>query len=276
MSSNDIPIAEAPSVRRALLAAREAGRCALIPYLTMGYPSLEASLALLEGLEEMGVDVVEVGIPFSDPVADGPTIQATIDCALAQGVTLRSVLEALGAAEMGRDCARVLFSYFNPLLAYGLSELPPALRSRGIGAALITDMVPEEADEWLAVCAEGGLETCFLVASTSNERRMAQAARCSSAFVYCVATLGVTGSRTSLDDTALRTVARLRDSSDAPVAVGFGLSTPRDIIQVRDFADGAIVGSALLRAIEGTEDPSEVRRRGVEYLEPLLEAAHAR
>lgn len=162
------------SVRSALLAARESGRCALIPYITMGYPSLEASLALLEGLEEMGVDAVELGVPFSDPVADGPTIQHTTDRALSQGVTLRGILGALQPPTRPR--ARVLFSYLNPLLSYGLEDLPSALCERGVGAVLITDLVPEEAQRWNEIAREGGVENCFLIASTSTPERMERAA----------------------------------------------------------------------------------------------------
>ncbi len=255
-----------------MLDARARGRCALIPYLTLGYPTLEASLALLASIEEMGVDAVELGVPFSDPVADGPTIQATTDRALAQGVSLRRILETLEAPPEPR--ARVLFSYFNPLLRYGLERLPAMLRPRGISSVLVTDLVPEEAQEWCEVAERGGIESCFLVASTSPAERMRRVAQLSTGFVYCVATLGVTGSRQALDESARETVSRLRESSDAPVAVGFGLSSAEDVRRVREFADGAIVGSALLRALGDAEEPSEVSDRGREFLSPLLEAAH--
>jgi tryptophan synthase alpha chain len=253
----------------ALEQARVRGHCALIPYLTLGHPSLEASLALLAGLEELGVEAVEIGVPFSDPVADGPTIQRTIEGALARGVTLRRILEALRPS----DGARILFSYLNPLLAHGMESLPAALAGVGVGAVLITDLVPEEAGAWIGHARSGGIETCWLVASTSNDARLVQAAEASSGFVYCVATLGVTGSRRSLDESARATVARLRRHSEVPVAVGFGLSTAEDVLRVRSFADGAVVGSALMRALGDEVDPDAVRRRGVDWIGPLLEAA---
>ena len=262
-----------PSAREALLRARARGHCALIPYLTLGYPSLQASLELLEGIEELGVDAVECGVPFSDPVADGPTIQHTIERALAQGVTLRRILENL--RHSSHDIPRVLFSYFNPLLSFGLDALVPALISRGVGATLITDLVVEEAAPFQGLARAGGLELCFLVASTSDDGRLRRAAEASTGFVYCVATLGVTGSRTTLDDRAQKTVLRLREQSEAPVAVGFGISSANDVRRVREFADGAVVGSAFLRALGDEISPSSVRQRGIEYLGPLLEAARA-
>jgi tryptophan synthase alpha chain len=267
----------ATSVRDALLAARERGDCALVPYLTLGYPTLDSSLALLGALEDMGVDAVEVGVPFSDPVADGPTIQRTIDRALAQGVTLRRALQALATDEQrSRDTRpRVLFSYLNPLLAFGLAKLPAGLISARIGAVLVTDLIPEEAGEWLAVAEREKIETCFLVASTSDQQRLDRAARSSSGFVYCISTLGVTGARQGVDPTARETVSRLRERHDAPVAVGFGIASPEDVRQVAAYADGVVVGSALLNALGDATREEDVVRRGTEFLEPLLEAAHA-
>ena len=261
------------SVREALLAARRERRCALIPYLTMGYPTLEGSLAVLGTLEEMGVDVVEVGIPFSDPVADGPTIQRTTDIALRQGVTLRRVLDALTAAPAPR-AARVLFSYLNPLMAYGLDRLGGRLARAGCRGLLVTDLVPEEAAEVRELARRDDFETCFLVASTSDEDRVARAHDASTGFVYVVSTLGVTGARGQLDRGAEATVRRLRAVGDAPVAVGFGVSTPEDVRTIRSFAEGAIVGSRFLQALgDATEIPDLVARTR-EYIGPMLEAAH--
>ncbi len=261
------------SAREALLAARARGRCALIPYLTMGYPTLPASLALMAALEELRVDAIELGVPFSDPVADGPTIQRTIDAALRQGVTLRAVLASLHGRAPG--CPRILFSYLNPLLAHGLLGLPPALRAAGVSAALVTDLVPEEAGEWLAIARAARIETCFLIAATSDRARVEAAAAASTGFVYCVSTLGVTGARGRLDPAAQQTVQRLRAVSDVPVAVGFGIARPEDVAGVARFADGAVVGSALLDAIGTASEPEDVVARAIAFLRPLLAAAHA-
>ena len=258
-----------------MLRAREEGRCALVPYLTMGYPDLESSVALVGALEEMGVDAVEIGIPFSDPVADGPTIQRTTDHALARGTTLRGCLDALAAAPRPHAKARVLFSYFNPLLSFGLERLVGTLPAAGVGSVLITDLVPEEAGEWNRTSADAGVETCYLVAPTSTESRLRTVADATTGFVYCVSTLGVTGVRSSLDDAARRTVERVRAVTDAPVAVGFGIRGPEDVRAVRAFADGAVIGSALMNALDGADGPDEVVVRAREFLVPVIEAAHA-
>lgn len=263
----------APSVRAALDAARAAGRCAFIPYITLGYPTLPASLRLLHALEEEGADVVEVGIPFSDPVADGPTIQHTIDVALEQGATLRRILEAL-RADSAAPGPRLLFSYLNPLLSMGLEPLLRALPEAGIRGVLVTDLIPEEAREWLALTADHGIEPCFLVSSTSDDDRIDAAVAASRAFCYVISTLGVTGARTQLDDQAAATVRRVRSRHDIPLAVGFGISTPADVRRVRDYADGVVVGSALLDRLRGFTDEDDVVRVALEFVRPLLRAAH--
>ncbi|HKK70858.1 MAG TPA: tryptophan synthase subunit alpha [Candidatus Krumholzibacteria bacterium] len=263
-----------PGVRRALLRAREEGRCALVPYLTMGYPDLDSSVALVEAMQDLGVDAIEIGVPFSDPVADGPTIQRTTDHALSQGVNLRRCLEALRATSSHENCARVLFSYLNPLLAYGLGPLTESLPDAGVGAVLVTDLVPEEAGEWIGCAADGGIETCFLVAPTSSEARLRLVAEATTGFVYTVSTLGVTGVRTALDAAARETVGRVRAVTDAPVAVGFGIRGPEDVRAVRAFSDGVVIGSALMNAIADATTPDAVVDRARRFLEPVLEAAH--
>lgn len=260
------------SVRDAVLRARDDGRCALIPYLTMGYPDLETSVRLVEAMEGLGVDAVEIGVPFSDPVADGPTIQRTTDHALAQGVTLRTSLAAL--TELGAGGARVLFSYLNPLLAFGLEELTAALGPAGVRAVLVTDMIPEEAASWNAIAAAGATETCYLVAPTSSDARLRLVAETTTGFVYCVSTLGVTGVRAALDDAARVTVERVRAVTDAPVAVGFGIKGPGDVRAVRTFADGVVIGSALMNAIDGAAG-ADVISRATDFLGPVLEACRA-
>ncbi len=170
------------SVRAAVLAAREAGRAAFVPYLTVGYPSEEASLAIIRELDRLGADVIELGVPFSDPVADGPTIQRSTERALEQGMTLRRVLE-LFAAEPPARAARLLFSYLNPLLAYGVDELPDALRKANIGGILVTDLIPEEAGVLATLVEASDIEFCFLAASTSTDERMQAAASASSGFL---------------------------------------------------------------------------------------------
>jgi tryptophan synthase alpha chain len=260
-----------------MVRAREEGRCAFVPYLTMGSPDLQSSVLVLRTLEELGVDAVEIGIPFSDPVADGPTIQRSTDRALAQGVTLRTCLERLSAPDAAASpvTARVLFSYLNPLLAYGFPRLPAALSACGITGAIVTDLVVDEAEDWLTLARANAIETCFLVASTSADERVRRAAEHTTGFVYCVSTLGVTGARTALDAGARTLVERVRAlDRDLPVAVGFGISTPEDVRAVRRFADGVVVGSALLNALEGAHGPHDLVARTRAFVEPMLEAAH--
>lgn len=272
--AGDVTPPSVPSVREAMLRARDEGRCALVPYLTMGYPDLESSVALVGAMQDMGVDAIEIGVPFSDPVADGPTIQRTTDHALARGVNLRRCLEVLRDAPPHDRCARVLFSYFNPLLAYGLRPLTTTLPDAGVGAVLVTDLVPEEAGEWVAAAADGAIETCFLVAPTSSEARLRLVAEATTGFVYTVSTLGVTGVRSALDAAARETVERVRAVTDAPVAVGFGIRGPEDVRAVRAFSDGVVIGSALMNAIADVTTPDAVVDRARAFLEPVLEAAH--
>jgi tryptophan synthase alpha chain len=261
---------EPASLRRAILDARTAGRCAFIPYLTMGYPTLAASLDVLARLEALGCDAVEIGIPFSDPVADGPTIQHSIECALAQGVHLRGVLAALAG---GKGRARLLFSYLNPLLAMGLEQLPQAMHEAGIGAALITDLSPEQGAAWNRLCAEAGIETCYLAAVTSDDARLARIAAASSGMVYCISTTGVTGARDHVDDAARGVVSRLRAHTELPIAVGFGIRRREDVLAVAQYADAVIVGSALLTAIG--DDAAGAAQRAEAFVQPLLEACRA-
>jgi tryptophan synthase alpha chain len=260
------------TIRGAIEAARSDGRCALIPYITLGHPSLEASLTVLTALEEMGCDVVEVGIPFSDPVADGPTIQHSIEVALWRGIHLGQCLEVL--SDVKQQSPRLLFSYFNPLLRFGLEPLVAQLPRSQVQGVLVTDLVPEEAGDWLEIARTASIETCFLVTATSSEARLSRAVQSSSGFVYCVSTLGVTGPRSKVDSRARETVVRLRSVTDIPVAVGFGVSGAHDVEQIREYADGVVVGSALVGAIgDGTDVPAAVAR-AQDFIGPLLEAAH--
>lgn len=262
----------ARGIREAFEAARAGGGCALVPYITLGHPSLPTSLAVLEAIEELGCDVVEVGIPFSDPVADGPTIQRSIESALSQGGNLRSCLDALNGSTS--RIPRLLFSYLNPLLKMGWPPLLHALPKAGVRGVLVTDLVPEEAQEWIPMARSARIETCFLVTPTSPEDRVRRAIEASSGFVYCVSTLGVTGARAQVDPRARETVERVRAQTDLPVAVGFGVRSAEDVRRIRDYADGVVVGSALVDAIGDGDDAVQAVGRAQRFLEPLLEAAH--
>jgi tryptophan synthase alpha chain len=267
-SMHPAPTGVGESIRR----ANTEGRCAFIPYITVGAPTLEVSLAVIQCLEELGADVIELGVPFSDPVADGPTIQRSSERALAEGVTLRRVLEEFSRRPEPRGGARLLFSYFNPILQYGIAALPAALRDAGIGAVLISDLIPEEAAQWLAVARENAIECSFLAAITSDPERLKRVAAASSAFIYCISTTGVTGARETVDGAALRTVRSLRGMSDLPVAVGFGIRSTIDVRRLATVADAVVVGSALIDAIGDTDDPGVACGRATAFALPLLEA----
>ena len=226
---------------------RQSGRRALVPYVTAGHPSPAATGELLAGLEGAGADVIEVGVPFSDPLADGPVIQASSQRALAAGMTFDGVLALVSRARLGVPV--VLFSYLNPLLAAGKDALARAADA-GVHGILVTDL-PVGADanleRWFG---EGPLAFVRLVAPTTPSERMAEIARHGSGFVYLISRLGVTGIRDQLPPELPATVARLRGATDLPICVGFGVSKPEQARAVAELADGVVVGSAIVRAAD--------------------------
>lgn len=226
---------------------RRRGRCALIPYVTAGYPDAESSREILAGLEGAGADVVEVGVPFSDPMADGPVIQASSQRALEQGMTLDGALELIAAARLSIPV--VLFSYLNPLIAAGDDVLQRA-SAAGVHGVLVTDLplgADAERETWLG---ESPLDFVRLVAPTTPAARMADIARHGSGFVYLISRLGVTGMRADLPPDLPVTVQRLRSATDLPICVGFGISQPHQAAAVARLADGVVVGSAIVRACD--------------------------
>lgn len=224
---------------------RTDGRRALVPYITAGHPSPVASVELLKGLEAAGADVIEVGVPFSDPMADGPVIQGSSQVALRHGVTLERTLEIIADARVVVPV--VLFSYLNPVLAAGRDVLRRAADA-GVGGLLITDL-PVGADPALeAWLGSSPLDFVRLVAPTTPDARMAEIGRHGRGFVYCISRLGVTGTRTDLPPDLEQTVARLRLATPLPICVGFGIARPDQARAVARIADGVVVGSAIVRA----------------------------
>lgn len=230
---------------------RASGRKALVVYMTAGHPDRARSLTLLRGLEDAGADVVEVGIPFSDPMADGPVIQASSQQALANGMTFDGALDLVAEARVSIPV--VLFSYLNPVLAAGRDAETRAKRA-GASALLITDLPVGTDPELESRFASGPLEFVCLVAPTTPAERMARIARHGSGFVYLISRLGVTGTRDELPTDLEATIERLRLATALPVCVGFGVSTPRQARAVARLADGVVVGSAVVKAAaEGPE-----------------------
>jgi tryptophan synthase alpha chain len=233
--------------------ARAEGRAALVGYLPAGFPSVAGGVSALRSLVEGGVDLIEVGLPYSDPVIDGPVIQRATEAALAGGVRTRDVLSTVEA--VGSAGAPVLvMTYWNPVERYGVDAFARDLASAG-GAGLITpDLLPEEADEWLAASDAHGLDRVFVVAPSSTDPRLATTAAACRGFIYAASVMGVTGTREGTSAAAPTLVARLRTVTALPVGVGLGVSDGRQAADVGAYADGVIVGSALVRCLADAAD----------------------
>ena len=242
---------------------RGEARKGFIPYITAGDPSLEATEQIILELERSGADIIELGVPFSDPMADGPVIQRASERALAKHVSVRDCLDLVRRVRQQSEVPIVLFSYLNPLLSLGLDRLGEDLRSAGVDGVLATDLVPEEADEFRAAMRDAGIDLIFLVAPTSTDERIKLVSEASSGFVYAVSRTGVTGVRHSLSEAAANLVQRIRRFTDLPVAVGFGVSTPDHVAEVWQHADAAVVGSRLVAEIESNaSDPALLEKVG--------------
>jgi tryptophan synthase alpha chain len=236
---------------------RQTGRGGLIPFVTAGDPDLETTELLLIELAKAGANIIEVGVPFSDPVADGKVIQRASERALKKGVTLSDTLLCISRAKKRLDVPIVLFSYLNPILKFGTDRLADKAKEAGVDAVLVTDLVPEEAEPWMTAFRNCNMDFIFLVAPTTSDKRLAFIAQRASGFIYAVSRAGVTGERDEMPRDAEPLLKRVRALSDLPVAVGFGISTVEQVRQVWRFADAAVIGSAIVRQIEelvGTTD----------------------
>jgi tryptophan synthase alpha chain len=222
--------------------------------VTAGDPSLERTVEVALELERAGVDVLELGVPFSDPLADGPVIQRASERALRRGTTLARVLDAVRAIRRQSELPLLLFSYCNPVLRFGAERLADEARQAGADGVLLTDLPPEEADGWIATARQRDLDTVFLAAPTSPDERLRRIAAASTGFVYAVSRTGVTGERQALSEDATPLVARLKAASSLPVALGFGIATPEQAAAAAALADGVVVGSALVRFLEEQPD----------------------
>jgi len=230
------------------------GRAALIAYLTAGDPSPERTPELVAALERGGADLIELGVPFSDPIADGPVIQRGADRALKAGTTLPKVLEIARRIREKSEIPLLLFTYLNPAFQYGFERLARDMKAAGIDGCLLTDVSVEEAAQYVKIMRGIGLDTVFLAAPTSTERRLQLVAAYSSGFVYLVSRTGVTGERTALSESVAPLIRRMRAITSTPLAVGFGISTPEQAGAVAKMADGVVVGSAIVRLIEQHAD----------------------
>lgn len=263
-------------IEEALRRARDEGRVGLVAFVTAGYPDLEATPGLVRALVEGGADVIELGVPFSDPMADGVTLQRASQRALEAGMSVGEVPALVRRLrDSGVVIPLIVMTYYNPILAYGRDGFIKDAAEAGLDGLIAVDVPPEEADELVGRCREDGLAYIPLLAPTSTDERIALAARQASGFVYCVSVAGVTGVRGELPEDLGAFLERIRRQTELPLAVGFGISRPEQVEALRGLAEAAIVGSAIADVIE--QSPREEREKRVrEYVEVLTGRRKAR
>jgi tryptophan synthase alpha chain len=258
------------SRRFAELAA--AGEMGLVAYITAGDPTLAATREIVLAAAEAGADVIELGIPFSDPLADGPTIQRASERALRAGTTLSGVLDLVSSIRKDSQVPLLLFGYFNPILQMGVAPFAQRAAAAGADGALIIDLTPEEAGDYRAAMRANNLDTVFLAAPTTTEARFAVIAKASSGFLYLVSRTGVTGAQDNLPEDLPALIRRARHATKLPLAIGFGISLPGHISVLGGLADAAVVGSALMQEIERAATPAAAATGVAEKIRSLKKA----
>ena len=248
---------------------KQHGRKGFIPFITAGDPDLATTEQILIELASAGATVIELGVPFSDPMADGPVIQRASERALKNTFGLDDLLEMVARARKSIDTPIILFSYFNPLLQFGVARLAQKARDCGIDGVLVTDMTPEESGEFEAELRANDLDMIFLVAPTSTDERLKLVAKHASGFVYAVSRAGVTGARASVSAEAEKLVTRMRQFTSFPIAVGFGISSVEQVKDVQRYADAAVVGSAIVAEMERLSSAPDLERRIGEFARAL-------
>lgn len=256
--------------------ARLENRAAFIAYLTVGDPSPAKTAELVRALVAAGVDIVELGIPFSDPIADGPTNQAAAERALGAGTTMKDVFLSIRDIRESSEIPLVLFSYANPVLRRGISTFAAEASDAGADALLFTDVPAEEMGRFKPALEDAGIDPIMLVTPTSDRQRIRAASRLGSGFLYLVSRLGVTGEQAGLDEGLEEFVRRARKSSKLPLAVGFGISTPEQVSEVARLADGVVVGSAIVNVIAERRDDEELLPVLESFVRPMVEACRRR
>jgi len=252
---------------------RARGEKALIGFVTAGDPDAATTVKVVKALADAGVDAVEIGLPFSDPLADGPSIQASSQRALDGGMTTAKALDIV--AEIRAACPTlplILMTYFNPIRYYGLERYAQDAKAKGADAHIVTDLTPEEAGDWKRISVANGLDTVFLLAPTSTPIRIEVVSALSTGFVYCVSRTGVTGARQDIPAELKDVVGRIKAHTSAPVCVGFGVSTPEHVRHICAFADGAVVGSALVNLIHSQRDANDLAQQVYDFAASLKSA----
>jgi tryptophan synthase alpha chain len=260
-------------ISRRFAELRAAGELGIVAYIMAGDPSMDATLKYVLALAEAGADVIELGVPFSDPVADGPTIQRASERTLKAGTTLAGVLELVRRIRKASAVPLVLFSYYNPILQMGIERFAAAAATAGADGVLATDLTPEESEEYRQILRTHGLDTIFLAAPTSTDERLAKIAGCSTGFLYLISRTGVTGAKDALPDDLPALVRKTRAVTSLPIAVGFGISLPGHVSVLGGLADAAVVGSALVAEIERAGSVNAAAQALGERVRALKEAA---
>jgi len=248
---------------------RAQGRTGFVAYITAGDPSLETTIELARAFDAAGVDMLELGIPFSDPLADGVVNQRAAERALKNRVSLANVLEAVRTIRTSCEIPIVLFTYVNPVMRFGLDAFPAAARDAGVDGILALDYPPEEAEAFRAALDQQNVRMVELIAPTTTDDRMRMLAETSSGFIYCVSRTGVTGERNAVEGSVQPMVAQIKSYADTPVAVGFGISSPQQVAEVARYADAVVVGSAIVRRIEDNIGQADLVERVTAFVSEL-------
>lgn len=235
-------------VEKTLRDNQSSGRGTLVGYFPAGYPSVQDSVDALVAMSENGCDILEIGVPYSDPVMDGLVIQEATQEALDNGFKLKKLFDVIRGVREKVSTPLLVMSYYNPVLAYGVDEFANDLKAAGAQGMITPDLIPDEAKLWLEASSKHDLDKVFLVAPSSSDKRIQDTSAASSGFVYSVSTMGITGERATLDQLARSVVKRVKDLGEAPTCVGVGISTPEQVREANSYADGAIVGTAFVKA----------------------------
>ena len=253
----------------------ERGELGLVAYITAGDPTLDASERIVLAAAEAGADVIELGVPFSDPVADGPTIQRASERALHSGTTLAGVIDLVRRLRARSEVPLILFTYFNPVLQMGIEKFADAASAAGADGALVTDLTPEEAGDYRKAMHARGLDTIFLAAPTSTDERLVMIAECTSGFLYLISRTGVTGERDAMPEDLPSLARRVRRATKLPLAVGFGISLPEHVSVLGGIADAAVVGSALMAEVEKAATVDAAVKAVADRVRALKQAARS-
>jgi tryptophan synthase alpha chain len=267
------PAANPTRISQRFAELRESGELGIIAYITAGDPSLEATHKFVLALAEAGADVIELGIPFSDPLADGPTIQRASERALKAGTTLAGVLDLVGRVRQSSQVPLILFGYYNPIFQMGLEKFAAGASSAGADGVLVTDLTPEESVDYRRILAAHHLDTVFLGAPTSTDERLSTIAAVTSGFLYLISRTGVTGAKDALPDELPALLRRARAITTIPIAVGFGISLPGHVSLLGGLADAAVIGSALVSEIESAKSVAAAAAALAARIRSLKEAA---